>query len=237
MTLKYGSHSREESSPPDGWPPAQLSRPRRPAYSVIIGVLVIVLLGLASVLWWLLDSTVPIGEYEVVTASLSAVDAELEEVSAENTSLGNEVEALAAEIKRLESELADISGESQRLEQELGSLADVGRAIAILLTWNDPEYIAELRGAGLDVSAADQLMVDLGFDEAFAEWVEGDNWQDVNRSMIQVPDERAQEIWDAFARAEFGSVEEAIAITEFTWRLGQLLLETLLDLDVTTPSA
>lgn len=237
MTLKYEPDSREESSHPDGWPPAQLGRPRRPAYPVFVGVLVIVLFGLAGFLWWLLESTVPIGEYEAAIASLSAVEAELEEVSAENDGLGNEVEALAVESDRLERELADRSAESQRLEQRLGSLANVGRAIAILSMWYDPEHIAELRGAGLDLSAADQLMGDLGFNQAFAEWVESDNWQDVNRSMIQLPDERAQAAWDAFARAEIGSVEEAIAITEFTWRVVQLLLETLLELDVTTPSA
>jgi hypothetical protein len=197
---------------------------------------VIILLGLAGALWWLLDSTVPIGEYEAATGSLSAVEAELTDVSAENTSLGNEVAALSAESRRLEGELADLSAQNQRLEQGLGSLVDVSRAIAFSFVWYDPEYIAELRNAGLDETMADELMVDLQINETFAEWIESNNWQTVNRIMMQVPDERAQEAWDAFANTEIGSQEEAITMTEFTFRLAQLLIEPLLELEATTHS-
>jgi hypothetical protein len=235
MTLKYAPDSRAETALPDGGPPARLSGPRQPTFAWIITGLV-VLVGLAGFIWWLLDSTVPVGEYEAATASLSAVEAELTDVSAENTSLGNEVAALSGEIKRLEDELADLSEQTQNLEQGLGSLVNVARAIALdRLAW-DPEFIAELRSAGLDESVADQLMVDLQINGTFAEWVESDNWQTVNRIMMQVPDERVQDAWDAYADSEIDSLEEAIAWMEFNWRLVQLLVEPLLELEATTLS-
>lgn len=201
----------------------------------IVGVL-IAILGAAGVIWWLLDSTVPVDDYEAVTASLSAMEAELADVSADNINLGDEVAALSSESDRLEGELADLSLESQRLEEGLGSLNDVARAIAVVSLWYDPEYLAELRDVGLDETMADQMLVDMGFNEPLAQWAETNHWQDVNRIMMQVSDERAQEAWDEFANAEIGSGEEGVAYVEFTWRLTQLLLQDLMEFGVTTAS-
>lgn len=235
MTLRYGPRSREESARSDDWPPAQLSRSRKPMILGIVGVL-ITILGAAGVIWWLLDSTVPVDDYEAVTASLSAMEAELADVSADNINLGDEVAALSSESERLEGELADLSLESQRLEERLGSLIDVARAIAVVSVWYEPEYLAELRDFGLDETMADQMLVDVGFNEPLAQWAETNNWQDVNRIMMQVSDERAQEAWDEFASAEIGSGEEGVAFVEFTWRLTQLLLQDLMEFGVTTAS-
>jgi hypothetical protein len=234
MTLKYGPDSKEESRS-EKWPPAQLTKPRRPIYLVVTGAL-IVLFGMAGFVWWLLDSTVPLAEHEAVTLSLSEAEAELADVAAENARLTDEAQVLSRETGRLGDELAELSAERQQVSQDLTSLVKVARATAVLFAWYDPEYIAELRSAGLDETGAEALMQDLGFSQTYPEWVEAYNWQDVNRIMIEVPDERVQEIWDEYANAEFGSVEEEIAFVEFVWRLSQVLLESLMGLDTGTLS-
>ena len=234
MTLKYGPDSKQESRSAS-LAQAHLSRPRRPMYLVVIGAMVVIL-GMAGFVWWLLDSTVPLAEHEATTLSLSETEAELADFTAENDRLAVEVERLSQETDRLDKQLAEVSRERQQVNQELASLVQMARATAVFFTWYDPEYIAELRGAGLDETGAEALMQDLGFSQTYSEWVESYNWQDVNRIVLAVPDEQIQLTWDEYANAEIGSVEEEIALLEFAWRLGQILLETMMEVDTSTPS-
>lgn len=235
MTLKYGADSKEESRT-ESWAPMQPSRPRRRLYLVAIGALVVAVLGMAGYVWWLLESTVPLAEHEATTLLLSETEAELADFVGENNRLAAELDALSEESGRLDEQLADLSTERQQVNRELASLVTMARAMAAVLAWHDPNYIAELRSAGLDETGAEALMQDLGFGQSYPEWLNSFNWQDVNRVVIAVPDEETQAAWDEFSEAEIGSVEEEIALLEFIWRLGQVLLESLTQLDTGEPS-
>lgn len=211
--------------------------PRRPKYPWIVSLLA-VLVGLAAVGWWRLESTVPVDEHEAVMASLSAAEDELAEVtarldsvSADNDELRNEAESLSAENASLEDDLAGLSSKSDHIEQQLRSVTTMARAVAIMSLWYDPAYLAQFRGEGLDETIASELMADLAINDTYEGWLEWNSWQDVNRIMLQVPDERFQDVWDVYAKAEVGSQEEEIANIHFAWLLARALLETMLELE------
>ena len=251
MTLTHEPVVDEERAAP----------PRRKRWPWLVAVIVVVVLAMAGGVWWLLDSTVPVGDYDGVVAELDATEAalasaeeELAMAEAEVAALQSEVEALAAENTEMAQDLAAAQRAAAAfpdvatLQEAIGSAVAAAEAFATLLLDLDREFAIEVQDAGADVTLADDLLADLGRSETFVDWAveqsAGMPWFFRDESMADVDDDVLFQSYSTWLYAELGSLEELASRWEYQWRLAHLILEPLHemqllveDLAATTPTA
>lgn len=238
---------------------ARAAPPRRRRWWLwVVSAILVVVLALAGGIWWFLDSTVPVGDYDEAVAELLAteealagVEEDLAAGEAEVAELHSEIESLATENARAAQDLTDEQRRTAALVADhaamriavVSALAAAHAQATDVLNF-DPDFAVEIQEAGADLSLADDLLADLGRDESFVEWAAGNPWSYADRSMMDVDDEVLFGAYSTWSYAELDSPEESASFWEYQWRLSHLILEPLLevellleDLAATTPSA
>lgn len=240
VVLKVNESPTPPHVPPTG--PAEvraLPAPptERKRWPWIIVSAVIITIGLAGTIWWLLDSTVPNSEYDEVVAELAASEEALVVAEADAAMLGEEAAGLRSEGDDLASELAvkieqvaELEALSNSVHYQLADAMAAAKANAYLrLDWL-PEDVAAMEDAGIDLGVPNALLQELGEDEVWTEWAGStDAWVMRDRYMLEIGDDALMEAWARYWDAEIGSAEEMAALTEFDIRLAYLILEPLVE--------
>lgn len=229
-TLSEGPLTGPPEVRPLPTPPKQQKR-----WPWILGGVMVIVIGAAAALWWLLDSTVPASDYDEVVAELAASDEALEAARADAAVLQEDLDARRAENDDLSAALAveteqvaELDALAESLQNQMDAAATSAKHNAYLaLDWI-PEDVAAMQEVGVDTTTANALLQELGETETWNEWVETENvWLTRDKTLAEIDDDALTDAWVRWWDAEIDSVEEAAALADFNNRLAYLILKPL----------
>ncbi len=159
-------------------------------------------------------------ERDALTNDLAVLDAAAE---ADTATIADLTSDLTAEQRRA----AELDADNTTLLAAIDASLTAARIPALEWLLFDDDAAAEVAASSANLAMANQLLADLGRDETFQEWTEGDrDWQFYYRAVVRL-DEQLQQSLDQYYAAPEGSSEELAAVVEFYWRLHHLILQPL----------
>ena len=178
-------------------------------------------------------------ERDTLTSEIEDLGIERDGLSHNVVDLTSDAAEDAATIAELSTDLATeqrgvdvLEAKNETLRTAIVSSLEAARLPAFDWLIVDDEFIAELEASGANFALAHELLADLGVNETFPDWIQGDrDWRAYDRTMAQLDDDQLRDAADRYWDAPAGSDEETAAMFEYQWRLHHLIIQPLVASD------